>query len=91
MVVFQGGQLPHSVIVAMRVIESPVLGASVVAEMTVVPVDRLAFVPSSVAGMALPTPLLVHGVGTDIVEVSGLVELVVSPLYMLPLVPFLKV
>lgn len=79
MVVFQGGQLPQFVIVAMRVIESLVLGASVVAGMTVVPVDRLAVVPSSVAGMALPTPLLVHGVGTDMVAVSGLIELMVSP------------
>jgi len=80
MVVFQGGQLPQPVIVAMSVIESAVLGASVVAGKTVVPVDKLAVVPSSVAGMALPTPLLVHGLGKDRVAVSSFIELIRPPL-----------
>lgn len=80
MVVFQGGQLPQPVIVAMSVTESPVLGAAVVAGKMVVPVDRLAVVPSPVAGTALPTPLLVHGLGNDMVAVSGFIELMVSPL-----------
>jgi len=79
-VVFQGGQLPQPVIVAMSVIESPVLGTSVVAGKTVVPVDKLAVVPSPVAGMALPTPLLVHGLGKDRVAVSGFIELIRPPL-----------
>ena len=57
---FHGGQLPQSVIVAIRVIESLVVGTSVVAAMTVVRTDKLAVVPRPVAGMALPTPLLVH-------------------------------
>lgn len=59
----------------MSVIEPPVLGASVVAGSIVVPIDKLAVVPSPVAGMALPTPLLVQGLGNDKVEVSGFIEL----------------
>lgn len=53
------------------VIEGAVLAAIVVAGMTVVTVDNSADVPSSVAGIALPTPLLVHGVGIAIVVVLG--------------------
>lgn len=79
------------VIVAMIVMESAVLGVSVVSGIVVVTVDKLPMVPNPVAGIALPSPLLVHGDGMDIVLVSGLMEVEVSLLYMLPLVPSLKV
>lgn len=64
--------------VAMTVIDSPVLGATVVSGIVVVTVDKLAVVPKPVAGMALPSPLLVHGDGIGIVAVTGLAEVEVS-------------
>lgn len=80
----------HPVIVAMTVIGAPVLGATVVAEMVVVTVNKLAVVPNPVAGMALPSPVLVHGEGIGIVLVSGFLVPEMPP-YMLPLVPFPRV
>lgn len=74
-VVSQGGQLLHPVIVAISVIDSLVVAAIVVAGTTVVPVDNVPIVPSPVAGIALPSPLLVKGRGMDIVLVSGLLVL----------------
>lgn len=75
MVVSHGGQLPQPVIVAIRVIELLVVAAIVVAGTTVVPVDNVPIVPSPVAGIALPSPLLVKGLGLDMVLVSGLLVL----------------
>lgn len=41
--------------------------------------------PSTLAGIAEPTPVLVHGVGIGIVDVSGIMD---DPLeYMLPVAP----
>ena len=59
------------VIVAIIVINSPVLGAIVVAGNVVVTVDNLAVVPRPVAGIALPSPLLVHCDGIGMVAVTG--------------------
>lgn len=65
--------------VASMVIESAVLASAVVAAAVVVPIERLAVVPSPVAGMALPSPLLVQAFGIDKVAVSGFIELAVMP------------
>lgn len=65
--------------VAIIVIDSSVVGATVVAGIVVVTIDKLAVVPRPVAGMALPSPLLVHGDGIGIVAVTGLAELEVLP------------
>lgn len=56
-------------------IDLPVLGATVVAGNVVVMVDKLAVVPRPVAGIALPSPLLVHCDGIGIVAVIGFSEL----------------
>ena len=72
-------------------IESPVVAGIVAAGMTVVPVNKEAEAPSSVAGMALPTPLLVQGRGRDSVAVFGFIEDSAASLKMLPVVPSLSV
>lgn len=42
--------------------------------------------PNSLAGIALPTPLLVNGIGNTIAAVFGMADS--SPLYRLPVWPF---
>lgn len=74
--------------VSIIVMELPVLGGVVVAGMVLVTTDMMADVPKPVAGIALPSPELVHGVGIGKVEVSGITELETDPLYILPVVPF---
>lgn len=53
------------------VIDGFVVGEFVVAGIVVVIVDSMPVVPSWVAGIALPMPLLVNGVGIVNVEVLG--------------------
>ena len=55
------------------------LAGSVVAGKTVVAVVNSAIVPSPVAGIALPSPLLVNGMGVDSVLWSDFIELSVAP------------
>lgn len=76
MVVLFGLQRSQPMLEGTMVSEGAVLAAIVLPAMTVVPVNSSAVVPSSVAGIALPTPLLVHGVGIAIVVVLGVGALV---------------
>lgn len=91
MMVLYGGQFAQPVIVETSVMDLPVLAEIVLAGTVVVPVEREAEAPSSVAGMALPTPLLVQGRGKDIVTVFGFIEDKAALLKMLPVEPSFRV
>lgn len=83
----QNGQ---PLVASVIVIDGIVVAGIVVAGMMVVTIDNTPVLPSCVAGMALPIPLLVNGVGIVMADVSGGVWLFV-PSYMLPFAPFAKV
>lgn len=62
------GTADPSIVVAATVCAGTVLGCLVVPGRVVV---KVAGAPSSLAGIALPTPLLVHGLGRCMVAVLG--------------------